>query len=101
MEPYPSGNNGDKNGSSDIPSNRPVLSDGETISCQDWIHDSSKSPSTRKNRERVLTLFAQANGKTTPEEVFEEIRFSRLNIYQSARHFVDFLRDSKIQIDAI
>ncbi len=78
-----------------------VLSDGETIAVQDWVNDSSKSASTRQNRKRVLTLFAQSNGKSTAEEVLEEIRFGKLNIYQSARHFVDFLRDSKMSPNTV
>src|SRR5438132_6605465 len=78
-----------------------VLSDDETISVQDWIHDSSKSKSTQKNRERVLELFAQANGKTTPEEVVEDIRFGKLNIYQSARHLVNLLRDNNMSPNTV
>src|SRR5919109_779481 len=64
----------------------------ETISPQEWIEDQSKTENTRVARKRWASVYSEANGFKSITELVESIREGKVNIYASARVFMDFLR---------
>ncbi|HYY92379.1 MAG TPA: hypothetical protein VE955_10355 [Candidatus Dormibacteraeota bacterium] len=66
------------------------MNDGEIISPDEWI-GLAKSESNRFLRERVLKLYAKANGLGNITELVEALRSKRLNTYASAKKLMDSL----------
>ena len=66
------------------------MNDGEIISPDEWI-GLAKSESNRFLRERVLKLYAKANGLGNITELVEALRSKRLNTYASAKKLTDSL----------
>ena len=70
---------------------RANLTDGETISLEDWLTDTSVSKGTRRNRGQLLREFEAANKRRT-QEILKEIKAGRTGVYEPARKMVDHLR---------
>ena len=66
----------------------------ETIGVSEWIHDSSITPSSQRNRQYVVTLFEGAN-RASMSQILADIKADKVTVYSACKRFVDDMRKSR------